>query len=372
MPDPVDALRSHLAAVWEEREPLVARVAAEIIARVPSYSTTPSSEVWIGMNRILERIVKGDPFGEPTAEDLEAAAGTGIQGAGARIHVADLVAAVLLGAREVEDEVMRRAEDAGVPAEVRIEGSRRTRRWAEAIAVAAVRGLDQAAEPGYRDPAVGLVAGLQSGVTGAALAELAARAGLDAGGRHHVVVARSADRDTLDDVDGTRLRFAVSGAWALSGDALVGVLDRRPPAIGALVIGVAGPVPVADLSAALVEADRACRAAHARLGAGCHDLDSLGLILAVHEDAALMERLDRRWVQPLRSEPRHDLVRTVRCWQRVGQVDEVARELGVHPNTVRNRLARVDRLLPGWRGPRGQAELWAALVVADRAHPSIL
>ena len=44
MPDPVDALRPHLAAVWEDRDPLVARVAAEVIARVPSYATTPSSE----------------------------------------------------------------------------------------------------------------------------------------------------------------------------------------------------------------------------------------------------------------------------------------------------------------------------------------
>jgi len=77
-----------------------------------------------------------------------------------------------------------------------------------------------------------------------------------------------------------------------------------------------------------------------------------------------MARLVRRWVEPLRAEPRHDLVRTVRCWQQHGQVDEVARELGVHPNTVRNRLARVDRLLPGWREPRARAELWAALVAS--------
>lgn len=362
--DPVEGLRSHLSAVGENREALVAQVAAEVIARVPSYATTPSSEVWIGMNRILDRALEGDPFAEPTAEDLEAAAGTGIQGGRAWITAADLVAAVLLGARAVEDAVMKRAESAGVPASIQLDGARRARRWAEAVAVASVRGLEEAGVPDYLDPVIALIAGVRGGASGDELAALVTAAHLDAGANHYLVVARSTGTEVLDEVDAARLRFATPGAWATSGDSLVGVVRRRPGPVGSLVIGCSGHMPASRLAEAHVDADRACRVAHARLGAGCHDLDTLGLLVAVHEDAKLLERLDRRWLQPLRGEARHDLVRTVRIWQSTGQVDEAARGLGVHPNTVRNRLSRIDNLVPGWRLPQSQAELWAALVSA--------
>ena len=371
--DPLADLRPHVAAVWAERDRLVARVAAEVIARVPTYATTPSSEVWIGMTRILERIAEGDPFGAPSAEDLDAAAGTGIQGARAGVAAEDLVDAVLLGAREVEAEVMARAEAAGVPADVRLAGARAARKWGEAVAVAAARAHLRAGAPEGRDAAADLIAALHPGRPVSDLAALAATARLDPGARHHVVVARSAGTATLDDVDAARLRFAHSGAaWATRDGALVGVLPSTPGPMGDLVIGTAGPAELSDLAVALIDADRAARAAHRLLGAGCHDLDSLGLLVAVHEDPALHARLDRRRLDPLRQEARHDLLRTVRTWQRLGQVDAVAQELTVHPNTVRNRLARVEALLPDWRTPRAQAELWAALVVDAARDPETL
>lgn len=362
--DPLAALRPHLAAVWADRDRLVARVAAEVIARVPTYATTPSSEVWIGMTRILARIAEGDPFGAPTAEDLDAGAGTGIQGARAGIAAEDLVEAVLLGAREVEAEVMARAEAAGVPADVRLSGVRAAREWAETVAVAAARAHLRAGTPEGRDAATDLIAALHPDTPISDLAALATRARLDPGATHHVVVARSAGTDALDDVDAARLRFAHAGAaWAVRDGALVGVLPSAPAPMGDLVIGAAGPAALSGLGGALLDADRAARAARDLLGPGCHDLDTLGLLVPLHQDRALRERLDRRRLGPLRGEARHDLVRTVRVWQRLGQVDAVARELAVHPNTVRNRLARIDALLPDWRTPQAQAETWAALVL---------
>ena len=364
--DPTGVLRPHLDSVWADRDALVVRVAAEVIAQVPTYATTPSSEVWIGMTRILARIAEGSPFDDPTEADLDAAAGTGIQGARAGIAVEDLVAAVLLGARAVEDEVMQRARTAGVPVEAILEGSRRARRWAEAVAVEAARALAHSEAPLDRDPAGAFIAAIRTGGT-EELGALAAAAGLDPGADHVVTVARSLPGRILDDVEAARLRFAHPGAaWAMDGDALVGVLPAAPHPVDDLVIGIAGPAALLELRPALADADRVARAAARYVGAGCHDLDSLGLLLALHEDRALRVRLDRRWLEPLRAEARHDLVRTVRAWQRAGQVDTVARDLSVHANTVRNRLARIDALIPGWRAPQAQAELWAALV-ADAA-----
>ena len=192
-PDPYAELRPHLAATWADRDTLVARVAAEVIATVPTYATTPSSEVWIGMTRILEQAASGDPFGAPTAADLDAAAGTGIQGARAGITTPDLVAAVLLGARQVEDEVMARAEAAGVSVEVQLSGARAARRWAEAIAVAAARALQHSAAPSGLDAGADLIFALRARTTTDRLPDLASAAGLDPGLRADVVRVRLHD-----------------------------------------------------------------------------------------------------------------------------------------------------------------------------------
>ncbi len=366
VPDLTATLRPFLDSVWADRDELVVRVAAEVIARVPTYTSTPSSEVWIGMTRILARVAEGSPFEEPTEADLDAAAGTGIQGARAGIAVEDLMAAVLLGARAVEDEVMRRATAAGVPDGVILDGSRRARRWAEAVAVEAARALRHADAPTDRDTASALMTALRAG-DGDRVGALATSLGLDPGAEHVAVVARPLPGHDLDEVDTTRLRFAHPGApWAAGDGVLHGILSTPPRPVGELVIGIASPATLPELGAAFIEADRVARAAARYLGGGAHDLDSLGLLLALHEDRALRDRLDRRWLEPLRGETRHELVRTLRSWQATGQVDAVARDLCVHANTVRNRLARIDALVPGWRRPQAQAEIWAALV-ADAA-----
>jgi hypothetical protein len=375
MDDVARQLRPFLAEVWEARQPVVARVAAEVTRLIPSYAATPSSEVWIGMTRILERIIEGDPFAPPTEEDRQAAAGTGIQGGHAGITVEDLVAAVLLGARVVETDVMRRAAAAGVPAEVRLEGASRAREWAEQAAVWAAQGITQT--PGSESTTSGLaadlLAALRTGREPGTIGDRLLRLGMDPGAQHTVVVARAPRaHDGLDDVDAARLRFAQPdrAAWCRDGDALIGVLAGLPAPSSDLVVGASARATSDGLASGRAEADRASRVAAALVGPGVHTLDSLGLLVPVHEDALLRDRLARRWLDPLRREARHDLVATVHAWQLAspGSVDQVARELQVHPNTVRNRLARVDRALPGWRAPQAQAELWAALVADHSAE----
>lgn len=358
-------MRPHLAAVWAEKDPLVQRVAKAVTRQVPSYATTPSSEVWIGMTRILERAAHGNPFDTPTEEDRLAAFGTGVQGAGAGIPPEDLVAAILLGAREVEAEAMSRAAQAGVSAEDRLLASDRSRRWAEQVAVWAAQALvgaghDQAAEQHLLGDR--LLSALQDNSPADRVREQAARAGLDLAATWFAVILLG------DPTASTTLRMASEGGvWSVRAEETCGLLPKPPRTLAGLVVGLAGPGTLDDLGAAIVEARRAAHVAR-RFGlAGVHRLEELGLLVPLHEDPTLAARLVARWLEPLATQPRHDLLRTVRTWAaHDGQVDRVGRELGVHANTVRNRLARVSALLgEDWLAPRAQAEIWAALQVAN-------
>jgi len=370
-------MRPHVEAMWAERDRLVQAVARAVTTQVPGYAATPSSEVWIGMTRILERAVLGDPFSAPTEEDRQAAFGTGIQGAGAGIPPEDLVAAILLGAREVETAVLDRARDNGVSAEDRLEASGRARRWAEQVAVWGAQALVSAGQEAGAEHNAGqrlveqrLVTALQDGTPAATVRESAAQLALDLGRPWCAVVALGVGTGvgTGDAaVPATTLRLSSrGGVWAVADTVTTGLLPAPPRPVAGLAVGLAGPVPWDDLGAALGQAHRAAAAAR-RFGLeGVHSLADLGLLVPLHEDPALGDRLVARWLAPLAAEPRHDLVATVRHWvDHDGQVEPVARALGVHPNTIRNRLDRVTALLgAGWRSPRHRAEIWAALQVS--------
>jgi hypothetical protein len=365
------ALRPFLDQVWADRDRLTERVARLITAELATYAVTPSSEVWIGMNRIFERSVTGDPFAGPTEEDRQAAVATGIQGGRGGISTEDLVAAVLIGVREVGDEVMARAAAAGIDAEVRLEGTRRSFAWAQQVALWAAQGLAQGAAGAAaeeREAVNRLVAALRHGAPADEVQALASGLGLDLAAPWYAVYVRAPRGAEDSGVEAAALAFRLTQrggtVWIEDGPATIGLVTAPPTSAERVIIGVAGPAPLADLGPALVEADRAGRVARALAGPGVHTLETLGLLVPLHEDPVLLERLRRRWLAPLAGGPRHDLVATLRSWQRYGgQVDPVARELLVHANTVRNRLSRIDSLLgPDWRLPRQQAEIWAAIV----------
>lgn len=364
-------LQPHIAAMWADRERLVQRVAQAVTSGVPSYLTTPSSEVWIGMTRILERAVHGNPFAEPTEDDRLAALGTGAQGAGAGIAADDLVAAVLLGAREVESDVLSRAAGGGVPAEDLLEASRRFRRWAEQAAVWALQGLlgAQAAEPTRHALESRLLAELAAGDVAAARDSLA-HLGCDPAARWIAVAVTGVSGIPTGAASALRLAH-VGGIWGAvpSPDDVefLGLVHERPRIPDGVVAGISDLTSADGLAGALREAVRAARVARRFGRTGPVTLAELGLLVPVHEDPALAERLLARWIRPLRNETRHDLEATLRAWLELGgQVDAVARECAVHANTIRNRLDRVSVLLgDDWRSPQHRAELWAALQVSN-------
>jgi len=358
--------RPFLDALWADRQPVVRDVARTVIAAVPSYTTTPSSEVWVGMERILERIVAGDPLAEPTEDDRIAALGTGIQGAGAGITTEDLVAAVLLGSRVVVEHLLAAMTDAGVAADVRLEVSVRSRRWVDQVAVWAAAGLRQSGRATDADRDADLLEAVLGGAPSDRIVRAAAERGIDPGqARYAVVAERIGPPPPGGAVEISSLLLEASGerpVWRVEGARLFGATVAAPRPRGELAVAVAGPVPWRELGAAFAEASRAAATAVALGGPGVHTLGGLGLLVPLHEEPGLRTRLEDRWLARLDARQRQ----TVRAWvEHRGSVDAVATALGVHANTVRNRCARITEAIgEDWRTPRAQAEIWAALVAS--------
>ncbi|XVQ13532.1 PucR family transcriptional regulator [Spirillospora sp. CA-255316] len=110
--------------------------------------------------------------------------------------------------------------------------------------------------------------------------------------------------------------------------------------------------------------ERATRAldAAARFGlSGVYDLADLGLRTAVVAEYEVGEFLRERYLAPLKGLP--DIERTVVTYLEGGMhVEDAARSLFVHPNTLRNRLRRFEELTGAdLRDHRTLAELWWAL-----------
>jgi purine catabolism regulator len=139
-----------------------------------------------------------------------------------------------------------------------------------------------------------------------------------------------------------------------------------------LITGVAGPVPVEDVGAALRRATSALVDAR-RSERRIVDLSATGqrtlLDVIPRADAiAFAEEL----LRPLREYDRThrgELVRSVRCWlEHYGQWDPAATELGVHRHTLRHRISRAEELLGSTLNSTDlRMELWAALQISGKA-----
>lgn len=111
---------------------------------------------------------------------------------------------------------------------------------------------------------------------------------------------------------------------------------------------LSGPLLLGQVAGRVVEVGRACRRA------------DTGHLAAA--DGLLDPQADG-WVGALRSHQRADLVETVRCYLRNrGQWETTARELGLHRNSLRNRIAIASRLVDAdLDDPDVAANLWLAL-----------
>ena len=146
---------------------------------------------------------------------------------------------------------------------------------------------------------------------------------------------------------------------------LVGLSAARPSAVPGTVVGVGPPARLAGLPVAFALAGRALQTALAFGERGVFSLDDLGIRPAILADEALGEVFCARHLDPLASLGRigGELEATLRAlFDHDLHVDDTARALHVHPNTLRHRLRRYEEATgASLRRQADLVELWWAL-----------
>jgi DNA-binding PucR family transcriptional regulator len=146
---------------------------------------------------------------------------------------------------------------------------------------------------------------------------------------------------------------------------LVGLAVARPSAVPGTVVGVGPPGRLAGLPVAFALAGRALQTALAFGQEGVFSLADLGIRPAVLADEALGEVLCARQLEPLASLGRFggELEATLRAFvDHDLHVEDTARALHVHPNTLRHRLRRYEQATgASLRRQADLVELWWAL-----------
>jgi hypothetical protein len=196
--------------------------------------------------------------------------------------------------------------------------------------------------------------------------------GLDPDGAYHAVRARVDPKTSVGelerhlDVDGLHGRR--KGLVTVADGEVAGFVTELPRSPAPVLMGVSGPVGLGELEAASVAAGQALDTA-AALGAarGRYDLDTLGLHAAVVADDAVSELLIGRYVSSVRAAAGGEtiLATVERHLANDCSIETTARDLGVHVNTVRHRLARFDEITGrSLRAVETLTEVWWALQAA--------
>ena len=197
--------------------------------------------------------------------------------------------------------------------------------------------------------------------------------GVDVDRRYFPFRARSRTGGTTDDlIAGLRTGHTLPRAMLtarLGGD-VIGLLVEPPAAPANGVVGI-GPAARPD---ELVESFHlASRAVDTMLAfglTGVHTFDDLGLLPSILADADVGEALWQRYINPVDDgDPESETTGTIRTWFGCGMhVNRTATRLTLHPNTVRNRLARFEQLADVDLGDATAAmQVWWALQYAALA-----
>lgn len=154
-------------------------------------------------------------------------------------------------------------------------------------------------------------------------------------------------------------------AAELDGD-LIGFLSARPTSVTSGVVGIGPAAPPDRLVGSFQLASRAMQAALAFGLTSVHAFDDLGLLPAIVADVDVGETVWRRYLQPFSGdESGRETVAALGTYFACGMhVDRAAAKLTLHPNTLRNRLARFTELTGAdWRDTSVAMQVWWALQV---------
>jgi hypothetical protein len=361
-----EVVGSLVAEIEAELDTLVERIGERIREEIPDFRRLPAAT--------LARAVRGNvgraltalrDLRPPTAAELEQAADVGRERAEQGLTVDAVLHAYRISVTAVWSRFGELARERGADVTSVLAFSETLWVWADAvmdIVGAAHREveLEQAREEQQRRD--GFLLALLTGTLDAAeLRRESATFGLDADREFIPFRARAPEHThrvaaTLAGDDGM--------VMALDRD-LAGIATRRPAPMPRVVTGVGPPVRLEALPTAFAMASRALQTAVAFGQAGAFSLADLSIRPAILADEALGDAFAARYLEPLAGLGRlgAELETTLRTWfDQEMRIEDTAKALHVHPNTLRHRLRRFEEATGATlRDPRHLVELWWAL-----------
>jgi hypothetical protein len=355
---------SLVAEIEGEIDGLVARTGDRIREEIPEFRRVPVDALGRAIRgNVLRALTALRDLRPPTDAELEQAAEIGRERAEQGLTVDAVLHAYRISISAVWSRFGEVARERGADVASVLAFSETLWLWADAvmdIVAAAHREveLEQAREEQQRRDAF-VLALLTGTLTAAELRRDSATHGLDAD--HDYVPFRAR-------ANGHRVASTLAGhgglVIALDRD-LAGIAPRRPAAMPGVACGVGPPARLDDVAHAFAVASRALQTAVAFGQEGTFSLADLSIRPAILADAPLGDAFAARYLEPLDALGRMgaELDTTLRAWfDQEMRIEETARVLHVHPNTLRHRLRRFEQVTgASLRDPRHLVELWWAL-----------
>lgn len=310
---------------------------------------------------------------QPTDEELAASAATAADLARAGVPIEAVLLTRRVSLRRCCELVQEAGAAAGLESRLQVECIYRMWEWADPFQAAEAEAHRLAAAAvvgaGEEERALFVRALLHGTLPTSELSSRASAYGLLLGQRYYAFRARAAAGvdigaltrtiHTTGSEDGLGVITAT-----ISGD-LYGVVARPPAIEGQGVLGLGTQVELARLNSSFELATRALETALAFSYDGVVSMDDLSLRPAIMTESHLGERLVSRYLEPLLElgEFGTTLEKTIRQYFAHGmRIDESAKALFVHPNTLRHRLDRFQQLTGAdLRNTEDVLEVWWAL-----------
>jgi hypothetical protein len=349
-------------------------IAASLLAEVESLAGIGPDALADFIRADLDRAVGAVSDRRPPNDDeLAASAAAAADLARAGIPIDTVLRARRLAIRRACELLQEAGADAGLDTDAQVECIYRLWEWADEIQVSdseahRIAGLELSGDDGRRREWF-VRALLMGGLSHSEVASRATAYGLLPGATYRAFRARPSP-----DADARALERAIRKTGAhddlgvlaapMGGD-LCGVVTRRPELAGEGIVGLGMEIDLVRLGVSFEAATRALETALAFGYDGVVALEDLSLRPAVMAEAHLGERLVSRYIDPL-----HELgafggtlEATVREYLSNGmRIDEAAKALFVHPNTLRHRLDRFQQLTGAdLRNAQDLVEVWWAL-----------
>jgi hypothetical protein len=363
-PGAAKIVASLVAEIETELDGLVARTGDRIREEIPEFRRVPVDALARAIRGNVQRaLIALRDLRPPTDAELEQAAAIGRERAEQGLTVDAVLHAYRISISSVWSRFGEVARERGADVASVLAFSETLWLWADAvmdIVAAAHREveLEQAREEQQRRDAF-VLALLTGTLSAAELRRDSATHGLDADHDYVPFRARASTH---------RVASALAGGGglviALDRD-MAGIAPRAPAAVPGVACGVGPPAPLPDVAHSFAVASRALQTAVAFGQEGTFSLADLSIRPAILADAPLGDAFAARYLEPLDALGRMgaELDTTLRAWfDQEMRIEETARVLHVHPNTLRHRLRRFEQVTgASLRDPRHLVELWWAL-----------